>query len=558
MAAEEWRNKPTAKIYAQQLLGTPTITGAAESLDIPKSTFLDRVKILKKRYPTIFEPGVSVEFDDLRKAKKQTYIITNAQNSTRMHRPFWNNLKAYAQARDAKIIIIQTRYNKNNIGFDTKPGSKSPSHVDEWWEEDLVPHFNNSRIQIADNLVICGEMQISPSAARPLSGMESYAKGKSAIYGHSKIAMVSIATSPKVGTTQYLYTTGAVTQRNYTQTKTGLKGEFHHVYGALIVEVAPDNNEWYVRQLNAEDVSGSFYDLDYKVSNGRAKTKDDTVFALNLGDLHANRVDENSAEALATVIQDLNPQNIFLHDAFDGQSVNPHYIKNPLQKVAYQLTEKEPEWPSGSYVMNELDVFMNVINDIRDVLKSNKSKNQKIYIVASNHDEWLHRWLASHDWKSDPHSARMYLRLAEEFVNHCEQYGSDNKFIALEQAVKIASTLFGEDNPIWQDNPKIEWLTRHDSVKMNGIEFALHGDLGINGSRGSILGFTKTGLKCNLGHSHASGIADGIYQAGVVGGSDTDMGYNRGLATHSRSHILTYANGKRAILTENTLGRVKL
>jgi hypothetical protein len=57
-----------------------------------------------------------------------------------------------------------------------------------------------------------------------------------------------------------MYTTGACTLRNYINRKAGQVATFHHVFGALYVEVAEDG-KWFVRQIMADD-SGAFYDLD--------------------------------------------------------------------------------------------------------------------------------------------------------------------------------------------------------------------------------------------------------------------------------------------------------
>jgi hypothetical protein len=80
-----------------------------------------------------------------------------------------------------------------------------------------------------------------------------------------------------------------------------------------------------------------------------------------------------------------------------------------------------------------------------------------------------------------------------------------------------------------------------------GIECGSHGDLGINGSRGSINAFQKAGTRYNIGHSHSANIKDGVCQSGTSG--KTDKGYNRGITSWSHSLITTYPNGKRTIIT---------
>jgi hypothetical protein len=55
------------------------------------------------------------------------------------------------------------------------------------------------------------------------------------------------------------------------------------------------------------------------------------------------------------------------------------------------------------------------------------------------------------------------------------------------------------------------------------------------------------GRKANIGHRHAPCIVDGVYQAGTHGELSPD--WVRGPGSWSHSDIVTYENGKRAIIT---------
>jgi hypothetical protein len=79
------------------------------------------------------------------------------------------------------------------------------------------------------------------------------------------------------------------------------------------------------------------------------------------------------------------------------------------------------------------------------------------------------------------------------------------------------------------------------------IECGMHGHLGANGARATPTQFARAGAKSNTGHTHSPKILDGAYVAGVSG--KLDMGYNKGLSSWAHAHIVTYPNGKRAILT---------
>jgi hypothetical protein len=92
------------------------------------------------------------------------------------------------------------------------------------------------------------------------------------------------------------------------------------------------------------------------------------------------------------------------------------------------------------------------------------------------------------------------------------------------------------------------FLSEDESFTICGdIECGSHGHNGNNGARGSTRAFQKQGKRFNIGHQHSAGIKDGVYVAGVSG--KLDMGYNVGGSSWTHSHIVTYKNGKRAIIT---------
>ena len=98
----------------------------------------------------------------------------------------------------------------------------------------------------------------------------------------------------------------------------------------------------------------------------------------------------------------------------------------------------------------------------------------------------------------------------------------------------------------------IQFLRRDESYvicpeKSGGIECAIHGHNGPDGARGSANSFARLGRKANIGHFHSAGIIDGVYVAGTS--SQFNLGYNKGPSSWSHSHVVTYLNGKRAIVT---------
>src|SRR5258708_18183981 len=113
------------------------------------------------------------------------------------------------------------------------------------------------------------------------------------------------------------YTTGTVTQRNYIQKREGVIAEFHHIYGALLVEVNSDGN-WWVRQLNQDEGTGTLQDLNILVKDGKIVAKDACVEAITYGDLHGVFADPEVVEASLKMRDTLAPGYQFLHDIMEG------------------------------------------------------------------------------------------------------------------------------------------------------------------------------------------------------------------------------------------------
>jgi hypothetical protein len=164
----------------------------------------------------------------------------------------------------------------------------------------------------------------------------------------------------------------------------------------------------------------------------------------------------------------------------------------------------------------------------------------KHIIVDSNHDRALERWLREADWRHDPVNMMFYM----ESVH-----------------AKLAAIVNGEEDfhmlrHWWKDEgghlTNVVFLDEDESLVIcddahGGIECGMHGHLGANGSRGNIKSFAKMGRRANIAHSHTAGIVEGIWQVGTS--SLMDLEYNKGMSSWSHSHILTYANGKRCMIT---------
>lgn len=444
------------------------------------------------------------------------YVLTSAQNNTKAHPRFWGNLEALAAHYGARIMVGRIRYNHTaqQVGQEKENRAADESL---WYDDRLEPYFQDERVEICEGLIWAGDMNIIPTATNPLSGLDSFTGSDSCVFPHPQIALKSVATAP--GTpAKFNYTTGAVTLKNYIKRKAGLKAEFHHAYGALLVEVAP-GGEWFVRQINATD-QGVIYDLDVKVDKGKLTTGN-RVEVFTPGDIHGTKVDRAVLASIwgeGGLVDTLRPRHQILHDVLNFGSRSHHATFFDLVASHY----------------DRADSVEGEVAETAAILNSTIRPWAETWVAKSNHDEHLDKWVLTADFRRDPVNAAFYLTAAAAKVDAIRRGEKDFDLAAW--------ALFRAGLA-----PSVKFMSRSARLEIAGVRHDQHGDLGPNGARGSAANIARTGEKANVGHSHSAAIFHGCYQVGTF--SDLDMGYNRGPSSWSHSLVLTYANGKRAVIT---------
>ena len=456
-----------------------------------------------------------------------TYILTSAQNNTQVHEGLWENLLVYAKYLKATLYVSQFTYNTNAYqAREVKPGTRVAEYDEVWYDSNLAPYVYNERLNLTPSLTFCGELNILPTADRPLNGFENYTNRASGIFPHARQHMQSIASldSPK-----FNYTTGACTLRNYIQKRAGLRAEHHHAYGALIVRV-DGNGDWFVRQLRATE-DGSFYDVARDgalLVRGGKITRRHRVEAYQPGDVHVAQMDPSIRELTwgkGGIVDTLKPRYQFLHDTLDFKSRNHHE-----QKDAHELFRKH---------VRKQDSVEAELKDVARFLKDTAARPDcQLVVVDSNHDQALTRWLREAELASDPINALVYLDLQREVYRAIAE-GKDD-FHLLETVMRQMGV-----------SDRVRFLRVDESFVIcrlaGGIECGMHGDRGANGARGTPSMFAKVGRRASTGHVHAACIIDDLFVAGTC--SLLRLSYNRGLSGWSHSGVLTYANGCRTIIT---------
>jgi len=437
-------------------------------------------------------------------------VVTYAQNATPVHEGFLDALQHYCKANKATLVVIPGRYHNP-----TSIWTQNAQHSD-WWDSALVPYLFASRYKIGP-LCIYGDISIQPTAERPLSGFEVFAGESSAVFGHPKIQLLTVATATR--RPRLLVTTGAVTRPNYTDSKAGKKSEAHHVLGAAIIE--SDGKHFHLRQINALDNDGSFIDLD-KQYTAKGVSVAPRALALVLGDVHVEKPDQRVLDATLyatdSIAATLKPERIIYHDILDFEARNHHHRDDPMDRYSRIMGH------GTDNVEHELKRVVQFLNKT--------PKDSQAIVIASNHDDAFDRWLRSADPRCDPENARLFHRMWHKLL---EAFDRDSCWTpALELYCRL------------EDHTRTRFIRRNEEYKVKDITCGFHGDKGINGARGTAAAYAKLGVKTIIGHHHSPSILDGCYTVGVT--AALDHGYNYLPSSWLHSHCAVYANGKRSLI----------
>ena len=457
--------------------------------------------------------------------KSRRYIITSAQNNTPLRSEFWGAVLGYAKARDAQIIVLLTRYRNP-----TNPIEAEHDADDRWWPSEVMPYAMDEVLDIAPDCTIMGHVRVQATAVNPLVGLEPLIKGRNAIVGHGQIAMKMVP-APQYAAPAMMWSTGSTSLNNYSDTKAGVKADFHHSLGAVIVE--KDTKGCHIRGV-VGDKTGGFYDLNRYYSPGTKTKKGITpgkmgkperALALVTGDEHAifmsaevKKATYTGANSLAKLVR---PLHHVRHDVLDSYAISHHHRNNTVTRFV--------KWKTGmDSIEDELQKTVDFINDTTLGDATN-------VIVASNHHDHLMRWLNEADPKQEPWNAILYHELMAKVLRSAKMTPAGATAID-------PFTFWAEDK---MEHPTV-WLRRNESYPIGGVEVSLHGDQGPNGSRGNIKGFSRMGIRTVVGHSHTPGIEKGCYQ---VGGCEEELEYSSGPSTWRITHCIIHPNGKRQLTT---------
>ncbi|MCK1543448.1 hypothetical protein IVB12_16140 [Bradyrhizobium sp. 179] len=469
------------------------------------------------------------------------FIFTGAQNDTEVHKGFWTNLKAYAKAIGAEIAV--------------GPGT----YETQWWSENnpaaraydpvLKDHLCFGQLEIGPSFMFCGQMNIIPTASKPIDDLIANSRGKWAVFPHSKRQLRSVpSTDPDVQAVQVM-STGLVTRPKVIPRKAGIKSLFHHVLGAVVVEFDQDGDV-FCRHISASR-EGAFYDLDAYVTDGKVIRGKHRARALTTPDSHRAKMGPTNARAIwgwdpltgktareilpewkdrKSLVDVLNPEEMTYHDFFDNEYRNHHHADDPLHNYEQAFRGKDRVGDEAA------EAF--------DFLIQTKRKGTKSVVIEANHDLALNRYVIEGRFRMDGINARLGNQLESDLLDRQEVIARCRDAYQKTPNWSLLETLGRRMRGAAMDG--IYWAYDGKSYKIDGIEHGHHGFRGANGAKGTVLGFAKLGIKITIGDKHSPQIEDGVYVAGAL---ELNHGYNKGPSSWAVACVVQYPDGKRAIIT---------
>lgn len=463
-------------------------------------------KVLNNEEETIYTQEYREALEDEIKKYKR-FIITTAVQGKEVNKEFANSIRNYARRNNALVLVLPCE--------DVVSRGKKAKSID------LSPDISDFKVVFKDtyinkNLCLCA-IKVSAKQINSLTGLDRLTvQRQSSIIVASPKVFLRYVPNMHYDIPPALMTTGAVTVNNYDTDKymskrTSTLAESDHAYGAIIVEVE-DESIFHFRHVQASPYN-SITDMgvDY-LPDGSVCYMDKTVMIM--GDSHTGYHDKDLHETVMVAALHSGVDTIFLHDIFNATSVTHHDKGKGITRAVKALENRLSLELECEAVKNYLD----------DILQY----DMDVYVVSSNHDNHLLRYLESGDYVNDPMNYKLSLKLALAAVN-----GWNPLQYAIEKELDYR-----------QD--RVHWLSEDESCRVYGVEVGVHGDRGANGSRGSLQVFERGLGNCVTAHTHSAAIIRNAFCVGTVG--LMDQGYNKGLSSWTHTCCLIYANGTKQLV----------
>lgn len=427
---------------------------------------------------------------------KKRFIISTILPNSKVNTNFISAMELYCKTNNAELILVPIRGVRNEVLFNEQDAKLYGKYF-------CTESIFNSNLRLVNT-------GITANNKNPIQSIKELGhKNYSVIAGSTKQCMELIPSIHK-DKVHLVYLTGTCSDIIYKKNVTGHINSENNTMGALVVEIQ-DDKIFYIR--NVEWINGYFVDLNKAYyPNKVEKIEAEAIVA---GDFHLSGDEDTKAlDLLKQEIKFLKAKKLFIHDFCSHNTINHHEQDNwvKMAKMMKKFINLEAEH----------DYTAKVFNDWSEDLK-----HLDFYIVKSNHDRWLSRYIGNRNlWIHDNSNALYAHTLCGYALMNMDPF-------ELTMRHKIRRDI------------KIHFI-QDKSFKIAGIELGLHGDIGNNGGMSSLRSLELSAGKCVVGHSHTPRILFKGFQVGTC--TKLDLGYNVGGSSWWNGNVSIYKDGHRQML----------
>lgn len=428
--------------------------------------------------------------------KNKRFVITTAVVGAEVDENAYKALKQFCKKQNAQLLIMPS----------ADPAASVSDGLDELIKDEIIafqPLMLNSNIGLSD--IKTSAKQINPATGLARIGQ----RNKTTIFASPKQNLEYVA----VGNNKHphaLMTTGAITKpayqtNKYMSLRTAYIANHDHIMGAVIVDIKDDKYFDFTQVQFNED--GSFTHLGNKY-HANGKVEKNQVEHMVLGDLHSGAYDSVVFSKTIEMIKTFKPKSLILHDILNGDSINHH----EREKVISWAKKKKRTLKSEFIQLRE------------DLISLQNAANSSVFVVKSNHDIWVDRFLNDRNFVNDHVNLRELLELA----------------IAKYDGQDVIS--YGVSSLLNQEAlSSITFLKRDQDLILNGYQCGSHSDI-----EGSLVRFEKSFGKCIGGHSHTPGILRQARRVGTM--TPLREHYAQGPINWVNAHALINKDGSVQII----------
>lgn len=417
-------------------------------------------------------------------------VITYAVDGENINSECWGAIKNYAKENNCDLFVLWG-----------KPLGKL-GHFSKNVHKELKPYLATEIVFDNDWRCTAKDLQIPCRQKNPLINLDKLSNNLlTFIVGATKQYMKIMPYAP---TDKYkvAWSTGTISIINYDKTVSGELDSQNHTLGALVLEYSKSSRRYIVRNLMYKN--GFIADLDKNYTEC-CVSKENYIPAMVLGDLHLPEEDHQSIQSSIKMIQDLKVKYVVLHDIFSFNSISHHDFNLALTRLLKQAPESQT-----------LEVELKTASEKLDKIAS-QCKQTDFYIVHSNHDDFIMKYLNTCDFVHD----------------------MPNVLVAMELFLDIAKG----QNPLkkYLTESNITFLPQDASLEVSGFELGQHGSIGIGGAKGSPISYSKTYKKSVSAHTHSPQ----TFETAIVVGTNSQLklNYNAGITTWAHSNVIIHGNG---------------